>query len=267
MLLLVLILVLIAFGLLVVALLSGSVLWAWVSVGVSVAAAAVLLVDWLQRRSALRAGAEAGDAAPTAVPSHVREPVVEPATEVIPAVPAGTSPSDHGAAPGSPPAGGDERQEAQETVVLRAVAPPGSAGGPSGARGGIGPSEPIWSQNVTKSDAAGSPSGARDGESRRPDADPDAEDTVKVAGAAGDGPHRTPTRPQAARRAVSPSRPGPLAGAGRPCRRSARTAPRPRSPATPTPPRSWPGWRTRCSSWTSCRATTSPAAARSRASR
>ena len=62
MLLLVLILVLIAFGLLVVALLTGSVLWAWVSVGVSVAAAAVLLVDWLQRRSAVRAGAEAGDA-------------------------------------------------------------------------------------------------------------------------------------------------------------------------------------------------------------
>ena len=188
MLLLVLILVLIAFGLLVVALLSGSVLWAWVSVGVSVAAAAVLLVDWLQRRSALRAGAEAGDAAPAAVPSHVREPVVEPATEVIPAVPADAAPSDQGAAPGSPPPGGDERQEAQETVVLRAVAPPGSTGGPSGARGGIGPSEPIWSQNVTKSDAAGSPSGARDGESRRPEADPDAEDTVKVAGAAGDAP-------------------------------------------------------------------------------
>lgn len=182
MLLLVLIFVLIAFGLLVVALLSGSVLWAWVSVGVSVAAAAVLLVDWLQRRSALRAGAEAGDAAPTAVPSHAREPVVEPATEIIPAITASTSPSDHAAAPGSPPSGGDERQEAQETVVLRAVAPPGSAGGPSGARGGIGPSEPIWSQNVTNAAAAGS---ARDGESRRPEADPDAEDTVKVTGAAG----------------------------------------------------------------------------------
>ena len=88
MLLLVLILVLIAFGLLVVALLSGSVLWAWVSVGVSVAAAAVLLVDWLQRRSALRAGAEAGDAAPASRRRcHGRDPVVEPATEVIPAVP------------------------------------------------------------------------------------------------------------------------------------------------------------------------------------
>lgn len=205
MLLLVLILVLIAFGLLVVALLSGSVLWAWVSVGVSVAAAAVLLVDWLQRRSALRAGAETVDAAPTDlpahvpepvvepatdVPSHVPEPVVEPVTEAIPSVPAGTSPSDQGAAPGSPPAGGDERQEVQETVVLRAVAPPGSAGGPSGARGGIGATEPVWSQNVTKSDAVGSPPGVRDGESHRPEAPPGAEDTVKVAGAAGDAAPR-----------------------------------------------------------------------------
>ena len=88
MLLLVLILVLIAFGLLVVALLSGSVLWAWVSVGVSVAAAAVLLVDWLQRRSAVRAGAEAGDAAPIGVPAQLpdRDPIVEPATEIIPAL-------------------------------------------------------------------------------------------------------------------------------------------------------------------------------------
>lgn len=191
MLLLVLILVLIAFGLLVVALLSGSVLWAWVSVGVSVAAAAVLLVDWLQRRSALRAGAEAGDAAPADVSSHVREPVVEPATEVIAAAPAGRSPSDPGAAPGPPPAGGDERQEVQETVVLRAVAPPGSAGGPPGARSGIGPAEPIWSQSVTKSDAVGSPSGVRDSESRRPEAAADAEDTVKVAGAAGDASPRS----------------------------------------------------------------------------
>ena len=74
MLLLVLILVLIAFGLLVVALLSGSVLWAWVSVGVSVAAAAVLLVDWMQRRSAVRAGAEAGDAVPTPAAAPVPPP-------------------------------------------------------------------------------------------------------------------------------------------------------------------------------------------------
>ena len=161
MLLLVLFLVLIAFGLLVVALLSGSVLWAWVSVGVSVAAAAVLLVDWLQRRSAVRAGAEAGDAAP--VPPQVagRDPIVEPATEVIPAIRATTS------APESrsgPPAGGDERQEVQETVVLRALTPPGSAEGPSGAHGGIGPSEPIWSQNVTNIEAPGRPPGAHEGD-------------------------------------------------------------------------------------------------------
>jgi hypothetical protein len=181
-LLLVLILVLIAFGLLVVALLSGSVLWAWVSVGVSVAAAAVLLVDWLQRRSAVRAGAEAGDAAP--VPSQVagREPVVEPATEVIPAIRSTTS------APESrtgPPAVGDERQEVQETVVLRALAPPGSAEGPSGAHGGIGPAEPIWSQNVTNIDATGRPPGAHEGDASATAtaADPDAEDTVKVTGA------------------------------------------------------------------------------------
>ena len=95
MLLLVLILVLIAFGLLVVALLSGSVLWAWVSVGVSVAAAAVLLVDWLQRRSAVRAGAEAGDAAAPRRPVAARpdrDPVVEPATEIIPAIRADARP-------------------------------------------------------------------------------------------------------------------------------------------------------------------------------
>ena len=183
MLLLVLILVLIAFGLLVVALLSGSVLWAWVSVGVSVAAAAVLLVDWLQRRSAVRAGAEAGDAAAPAVPSQVagHESVVEPATEVIPAIrTTGPAPESR---PG-PPAGGDERQEVQETVVLRALTPPGSAEGPSGAHGGIGPSEPNWSQNVTNLDATERPSGAHEGNGpAAAPADPDAEDTVKVSGA------------------------------------------------------------------------------------
>ncbi len=219
MLLLVLILVLIAFGLLVVALLSGSVLWAWVSVGVSVAAAAVLLVDWLQRRSALRAGAEAGDAAPTAVssPRRASRSWSRPRRS-FPRSPRARLASDHGAAPGSPPTSGDERQEAQETVVLRAVAPPGSAGGPSGARGGIGPSEPIWSQNVTKSDAAGGPPGARDGESRRPDdpdADPDAEDTVKVTGAAGPPtPRHTPTRPPAAPPRGVPVEAGSPAGRG-----------------------------------------------------
>jgi hypothetical protein len=202
-LLLVLILVLIAFGLLVVALLSGSVLWAWVSVGVSVAAAAVLLVDWLQRRSAVRAGAEAGDAVPTPAAAPVPPPhtpeqgsAVEPATEVIPAVGAG-GPRDE-----APPqeadraADGrhDERPDTRETVVMRAFAPPGSSEGPSGADGGIDPSGPISSQSVTDvgADAGGSPTRAeagtpREGDAGPPDADSDSE-TVKVLGAAGREP-------------------------------------------------------------------------------
>lgn len=188
MLLLVLILVLIAFGLLVVALLSGSVLWAWVSVGVSVAAAAVLLVDWLQRRSAVRAGAEAGDAAPLASSQPGGVAGAEPATEIIPAIRANTS------APESrtgPPVVGDERQEVGETVVMPPLAPPGSAGQPSGAHGGIGSSEPSWSQNVTNVEATGRPPAAREGDGAPAPAhapaahgDPDSEDTVKVAGAA-----------------------------------------------------------------------------------
>ena len=232
MLLLVLILVLIAFGLLVVALLSGSVLWAWVSVGVSVAAAAVLLVDWLQRRSAVRAGAEAGDAAP--VPSQVagRDPIVEPATEIIPAIRATTS------APESrtgPPAGGDERPEVQETVVLRALTPPGSAEGPSGAHGGIGPSEPIWSQNVTNIDAAGRPPGAHegDGAATAAPADPDAEDTVKVTGA-GPEDRDEPAGPPAG----GPPRGGPMdAPAGPPDGRMPDLPPRGPDGAPPEEPR------------------------------
>jgi hypothetical protein len=196
-LLLVLILVLIAFGLLVVALLSGSVLWAWVSVGVSVVAAAVLLVDWLQRRSAVRAGADAGRAAPLPAaaavpPPHLpgRDPVVEPATEVLPVVRAdvthaGSSPVDADTALD----GRDERPDPQETVVLRAVTPPGSTKRPSGAPDGTGSPEADSSQSVTtvgddaergeRSD--GAPADAREGETG--DADADAEATVKVAAA------------------------------------------------------------------------------------
>jgi len=202
-LLLVLILVLIAFGLLVVALLSGSVLWAWVSVGVSVAAAAVLLVDWLQRRSALRAGAEAGDAVPTPAaapvpPPHTpeRQQAVEPATEIIPAVRAD---GQHDAvAPAGPESTADgrrdERPDTRETVVMRAFAPPGSAEGPSGAHGGITPSGPNLSHSVTgvgaDADAAPAQPGAA-GSSREgvgpQDVDPDSE-TVKVVGTGGREP-------------------------------------------------------------------------------
>jgi hypothetical protein len=203
-LLLVLILVLIAFGLLVVALLSGSVLWAWVSVGVSVAAAAVLLVDWLQRRSAVRAGAEAGEAVPTPPASPVpplhtpeRESAFEPATEVIPTVSGGASPYDAAPPSGPDPAADgrrDERHDTRETVVMRAFAPPGSTGGPSGADGGIGSSSPISSPSVTNADGDGGSSPAwggagspREGDRGSTDVDPDSE-TVKVVGAPGREP-------------------------------------------------------------------------------
>jgi hypothetical protein len=198
-LLLVLILVLLAFGLLVVALLSGSVLWAWVSVAVSVAAAAVLLLDWLQRRSAVRAGAQAGKAgsalgpdAPSTVPPpalprvpELYEAGAEPATEILPVV-----------RPDAPPPGvdagpRDERQETQETVVLRAVPPSGSEEQPSGARGGITSSGPNSSHSVTAGapddTAAVAPEGREDA---RAEADGDAEDTVKVIGSGGPAERR-----------------------------------------------------------------------------
>ena len=74
-----------------VALLTGSVLWAWVSVAVSAAAALVLVVDWLQRRSAVRAGAQAEASSQD---RGVRQrsypepdPVApEPVTEILPVV-------------------------------------------------------------------------------------------------------------------------------------------------------------------------------------
>jgi len=199
-LLLVLILVLIAFGLLVVALLSGSVLWAWVSVGVSVAAAAVLLVDWMQRRSAVRAGAEAGDAVPTPAAAHVPPPhtpgsAVEPATEVFPAV-GPDGPSHDGAAPAGaergPDGRHDERPDTRETVVMRAFGPSGSTEQPSGADGGIAPSGPISSQSVTGGGVDGggptawgtAPGTSREGDGGSSDVDPDSE-TVKVAGTPG----------------------------------------------------------------------------------
>jgi hypothetical protein len=196
-LLLVLILVLIAFGLLVVALLSGSVLWAWVSVGVSVAAAAVLLVDWLQRRSAVKAGTEAADVAPVPAaepvpPPHAlgEDPAVEPATEAFPVVrpddPYG-GPAPRDAADGAAVEGRDERPDARETVVLSALAPSGSAGQPSGAHGGIGPSGPNSSQSVTSGGLGhrGEHPGSRTGpgsDAGAPEGDPDSEETVKVAG-------------------------------------------------------------------------------------
>ena len=83
MLLLVLILVLVAFGLLVVALLTGNVLSAWLSVAVSVAAAVVLIIDWLQRRSAVKAGRAGAESTSAPAPESPPEDL-DPVTEVLP---------------------------------------------------------------------------------------------------------------------------------------------------------------------------------------
>lgn len=148
MLLLVLILVLIAFGLLVVALLAGNVLWAWVSVGVSVAAAAVLVIDWLQRRSAIKAGTEPPPELATGTGKAVG--AADPITEVMAIVPPSAAqrtgsagfPPGRSAAEGSAAGrGADARfgpaSAAEQTVWIPAVQPSGSAMRPSGAEGGV----------------------------------------------------------------------------------------------------------------------------------
>lgn len=167
MLLLVLILVVLAFGLLVFALQAGSVLAAWVSVGLSVAAALVLLVDWLQRRSAMRAGAASLEAVSERPPQRDRDAAhdPEPATEVLPVIPpSGPLPvQDHGPAGadsptmvgsphGTPDEGGVERDaDAEPTVLMPAVQPSGSSARPSGATPGVTGSSGSSSLSVTKS--------------------------------------------------------------------------------------------------------------------
>ena len=187
MLLLVLILVLVAFGLLVVALLTGNVLCAWLSVAVSVAAAVVLVVDWLQRRSALKAGAVASTQ-PASTPLEPR-PVadLDPVTEVLPVVQRGSdidgedvggADFDGGDTSGVRASEADTRYEprpdGQQTVILSAIKPSGSTARPSGAEGPTTSSGGPSSQNVTEARAdaaAGSASEARRN---------DAESTVSV---------------------------------------------------------------------------------------
>lgn len=137
MLLLVLILVLIAFGLLVVALLSGSALWAWVSVAVSVVAAAVLLVDWLQRRSAVRS-ADRQQAAQASPPGWAGA-AADPVTEQIPVVRPGAA---------TPP----EQVASADTVVVGPAErrPPVSPQQPPGAPPWLRPAREPASQSVTR---------------------------------------------------------------------------------------------------------------------
>ncbi|GAA1283632.1 hypothetical protein GCM10009609_55600 [Pseudonocardia aurantiaca] len=198
MLLLVLILVLIAFSLLVVALLSGSVLWAWVSVGVSVAAAAVLLIDYLQRRSAVKAGAQAGA---VSAPPMTGSADVEPVTEVLPVIPRSGAP-----AAGDEAVNGDQqdstavfdqRADSAQTVVMPVVQPSASTDRPSGASHGTTSSGGDSSPTVTTGGPSRSPSGPRSGEAADAPAAPD--------GGAGSATEAA---------SVSPASEKPAAGAG-----------------------------------------------------
>lgn len=155
MLLLVLILVLLAFGLLLIALVTGSAAWAWISVAVSVGAAAVLLLDWAQRRSAAKSGG--GDAGPVGSeidPPTTAFPVIrapEPATEVFPAVrtpatPDSASDSDSAAEPDA------ELTVTGPAVPAATAAPSGSPEQPSGAGSDEAPESQDLSRKVTESD-------------------------------------------------------------------------------------------------------------------
>jgi len=154
-LLLVLVLVLIAFGLLVVALLSGSVMWAWISVAVSVAAAVALLVDWWQRRSAVRAGAEPEQVAGVPPQAAVGPPPayrgvgdIDPVTEVIPVVPQGAP----GGVTEADAASTRPASDAEATSVMPLVEPSGSAGRPPGAEDAVTRSSGSSSPSVTTSE-------------------------------------------------------------------------------------------------------------------
>jgi len=168
-LLLVLILVLVAFGLLVVALLTGNVLSAWLSVAVSVAAAVVLIIDWLQRRSAVKAG-KAGAESTSAPSPQASNEDLDPVTEVLPVY------SPESEEPGVPEKRFDRAAEGQQTVVMPAVQPSGSAARPSGAEGPSTPSGGSSSPRVTES-ASEEGAGAR---VDKPGDSSDAESTVVV---------------------------------------------------------------------------------------
>jgi hypothetical protein len=176
-LLLVLILVLVAFGLLVVALLTGNVLSAWLSVAVSVAAAVVLIIDWLQRRSAVKAGRAGADSA-SSPPPEAPPADLDPVTEVLPVY---TPDADETA---TAEKRYDRPADGQQTVVMPAVQPSGSAARPSGAEGPSTPSGGFSSPRVTSPGSEASPgedTGTRpDDNDRRTDGRSDAEATVVV---------------------------------------------------------------------------------------
>jgi hypothetical protein len=175
-LLLVLILVLVAFGLLVVALLTGNVLSAWLSVAVSVAAAVVLVIDWLQRRAAVKAGRAGAESTSAPQPPGSHEEL-DPVTEVLPVYSESEEPEVLQKRP-------NRVGDGQQTVVMPAVQPSGSGGRPSGAEGPSTPSGGSSSPRVTEPGAGeGGGSRADEPEGRaesRSDDRSDAESTVVV---------------------------------------------------------------------------------------
>lgn len=155
MLLLVLIFVLAAFGLLLVALVTGTAAWAWISVVVSVAAAGILVADWAKRRAAVRTSAvgEPSAGRPPGVPMHIEEspttaipvPVSEPATEVFPALRQSYDARSSVA--------NDDRTTAIPT-------PSGSSGRPSGAQSDVIRSGDPQSPRVTSGSNVGGEAGS-----------------------------------------------------------------------------------------------------------
>lgn len=200
MLLLVLILVVLAFGLLVFAPQAGSVLAAWAAVALSAIAGIVLLIDWMQRRSAMRAGAASLEAAGHRPPGRDREweHEPEPATEVLPVIPPagpqqGQSDGPTALTPRPDPGGAEQGEgavdlgfgdadDSQQTVMMPAVQPPGSSARPSSAPPGTTGSSGSSSPSVTEtgSEVGGGAPSDEDEVSAEPAAHDDAGTTVLV---------------------------------------------------------------------------------------
>lgn len=141
MLVLVLILVVIALVLLLAGWFLGVVALAWTSVGISLLAGLVLIYDWWQTRSAVRAG----DRSEGAVDAGGRDGLqalygsdMEPATQVLPVVRTGAD----GAPGAGAPVPGEPGNATDATVQMPAVRPSGSQEGPPGVSRSSGLSSP-----------------------------------------------------------------------------------------------------------------------------
>lgn len=141
MLVLVLILVVIALVLLLAGWFLGVVALAWTSVGISLLAGLVLIYDWWQTRSAVRAGDRsegAVDAGERDGPQSRYGSDMEPATQVLPVVRTGAD----GAPGAGAPVPGEAGNATDATVQMPAVRPSGSPEGPPGVSRSSGLSSP-----------------------------------------------------------------------------------------------------------------------------